>query len=149
MVIWGLQVRAWAWKLLSRVQLLTMNQNSPGQNLGVGNLSLLQGIFSTQGSNPSLPNCKWILYQLSHKGSPRILEWADYPFSRGSSWPKNWTGVSCIAGRFFINWSIKEALELLYHMPLRYMFDLWLNIYRSSQFKPCNFWIFLLKWPSF
>ena len=41
--------------------------NSPGQNTGMGSLSLLQGIFPTQGSNPGLPHCKWILYQLSHK----------------------------------------------------------------------------------
>ena len=49
--------------------------NSPGQNSGVGNLSLSQGIFPTQGSNPGLPHCRRILYQLSHQGSPRILEW--------------------------------------------------------------------------
>ena len=48
--------------------------NSPGQNTGVGSLSLLQGIFPTQGLNPGLPHCRQILYQLSHKGSPRILE---------------------------------------------------------------------------
>ena len=41
--------------------------NSPGQNIGVGSLSLLQGIFSTQGSNPGLPHCRCILYQLSHR----------------------------------------------------------------------------------
>ena len=41
--------------------------NSPGQNTGVGSLSLLQGIYPTQGSNPGLPHCRWILYQLSHK----------------------------------------------------------------------------------
>ena len=61
--------------------------NSPGQNTGVGSLSLLQGIFPTQGSNPGLPHCRQILYQLNHKGSPRILEWVAYPFSRGSSDP--------------------------------------------------------------
>ena len=72
--------------------------NSPGQNPGVGSLSLLQGIFPTQGSNPGLPHCGQILYQLSHKGSPRILEWVDYPFSRGSSRPRNRTEVSCMAG---------------------------------------------------
>ena len=44
--------------------------NSPGQNTGVGSLSLLQGIFPTQGLNPSLPHSRQILYQLSHKGSP-------------------------------------------------------------------------------
>ena len=50
--------------------------NSLGQNTGVGSLFLLQGIFPTQGSNPGLPHCRRILYQLSHKGSPRVLEWA-------------------------------------------------------------------------
>ena len=41
--------------------------------------SLLQEIFPTQGLNPSLPHCRQILYQLIHKGSPRILEWVAYP----------------------------------------------------------------------
>ena len=59
--------------------------NSPGQNTGVGCCSLLQGIFPTQGSNPGLPHCRWIPYQLSHKGSLRILEWVGYPFSSRSS----------------------------------------------------------------
>ena len=66
--------------------------NSPGQNTGVGSLSLLQGLFPTQGWNPGLPHCRRILYQLSHKGSPRILEWVAYPFSSGSSWPRNQSG---------------------------------------------------------
>ena len=43
--------------------------NSPGQNTGAGSLSLLQMIFPTQGSNPSLPHYRQIFYQLSHKGS--------------------------------------------------------------------------------
>ena len=43
--------------------------NSPGQNTGVGSLSLLQGIFPTQGLNPGLPHCRRILYQMSHQGS--------------------------------------------------------------------------------
>ena len=85
--------------------------NSPGQNTGVGSPSLLQGIIPTQGLNPGLPHCRQILYQLSHKGSPRILEWVAYPFSRGYSWPRNWTRVSFIAGRFFTNWAIREALS--------------------------------------
>ena len=49
--------------------------NSPGQNTVVGSCSLLQGIFPTQGSNPGLLCCRRTLYQLSHQGSPRILEW--------------------------------------------------------------------------
>ena len=44
--------------------------NSPGQNTGVASLFLLQGIFPTQGSNPGLPHCRRILYQLSYQGSP-------------------------------------------------------------------------------
>ena len=48
--------------------------NSPGQNTGVGNLSLLQEIFQTQEVNPGLLHCRWILYQLSHKGSPKHQE---------------------------------------------------------------------------
>jgi len=39
---------------------------------GVGSLSLLQGIFPIQGSNLGLSHCRWIFYQLSHKGS---LQW--------------------------------------------------------------------------
>ena len=83
--------------------------NSPSQNTGAGSLSHLQGIFPTQGSDPGLPHCRWILYQLSPKGSPRLLEWVIYPFSSGSSWPRNWTLVSCIAGEFFTNWAVREA----------------------------------------
>ena len=63
--------------------------NSPGQNIGVSSLSLLQGI--------SPVHCRWILHQLSHKGSPRILEWVAYPFSRGSSGPRDQNCVSYIS----------------------------------------------------
>ena len=71
----------------------------PGKskNSGVGSLSLLQGIFPTQDSNRDLLLCTWILYQLNHQESPRILEWVAYPFSSGSSQPRNQTRVSCIA----------------------------------------------------
>ena len=84
--------------------------NSLGQNTGVGRLSRIQGIFPTQGSNPSLLHCRWILYQLSHKKSPTMLYWVAYPFSSGSSWPRNQTraSVSCIVGGFFTNWAIRE-----------------------------------------
>ena len=84
----------------------------PGQNTRVGSLSLLQGLFLTQESNPGLPHCRWILYQLSHLESPRILEWVVYPFSKGSSRPRNRTGVSCIAGGFFTNWAIGSVQSL-------------------------------------
>ena len=83
--------------------------NSSGQSIEVGSCSFLQGIFPTQGSNPGLPHCRWILYQLSHKRSPTILEWVAYSFPKGSSLPRNWTMVSCIAGRFFTTWAIRKA----------------------------------------
>ena len=67
------------WKSLSHVRLFATpwlymtiysQQNSPGQNTGVGSLALLQGIFPTQESNPGLPHWRRIFYQLNHKGSP-------------------------------------------------------------------------------
>ena len=44
----------------------------------------------------------------------RILEWVAISFSRGSSRPRDWTWVSCIAGRFFTSWATREVL--VYHM---------------------------------
>ena len=70
---WYLSLNLVTWKLLSCVWLFvtpwTSPWNSPDQNTGVGSLSLLQGIFPTQGLNQGLPHCRQTLYQLSHKGS--------------------------------------------------------------------------------
>ena len=44
---------------------------------GVGSLSLLQGVFPTQGSNPGLPHCRWMLYQLSHREAQGY--WSGWP----------------------------------------------------------------------
>ena len=96
------------WKVKVKVTqswFLVSPWNSPGQNTGVSSHSLLQGIFPSQGSNTGLLHCRQIPYELSHQGRPRILEWVAYPFSSRSSWPRNWTGVSCIAGGFFISWA--------------------------------------------
>ena len=79
-------------------------RNSPGQNTGVGSLSLLQGIFPIQGLNPGLQHCRWILYQLSHEGKP-----------------KN-TGVgslSLLLGLFLIqelNWGLLHCRQILYQL---------------------------------
>ena len=56
-----------------RPQILYSPWNALSQNSGVGSLSLLQGIFPTQGSNPGLLHCMLIPYQLSHKGSPLCI----------------------------------------------------------------------------
>ena len=84
-------------------------ENSLGKNIEVDCHALLQGIFPTQGSNPGLLHCRRILYPLSHQESPRTLEWVAYPFSRGSSQPRNRTRLSCIAGGFFTSWATREA----------------------------------------
>ena len=68
--------------------------NSPGQNTGVGSLSLFQGILPTQGSNPGLPHCRRVLYQLSHQGSPLIGKCS--------------LNVRCISLSFFL--SLKEIV---------------------------------------
>ena len=60
--------------------------NSLGQKLEWIAILFSRGIFPTQGLNPDLSHCRWILYRLSHQESPRILEWVAYPFSHTSSW---------------------------------------------------------------
>ena len=74
------------WKLLNYVWVFaipwtiqSMEFSRPGYWSGL-TYTLCQGIFPTQGSNLGLLHCRWILYQLSHQGSPRILEWVAYPF---------------------------------------------------------------------
>ena len=61
----------------------SVHGDSQGKNTGVGCHALLQRIFPTQRSNPGLPHCRQILYHLRYQGSPRMLEWVAYPFSRG------------------------------------------------------------------
>ena len=90
------------------------HRDSPAKNTGVGCHALLQGIVPIQGLNPGLLHCRRILYCHCHKGNPRIPEWVACPFSRGSPWPRSWTGVSCIAGRFFISWATREDPDTHY-----------------------------------
>ena len=59
--------------------------DSLGKNTGVGSHALLQGIFPTQGSNLGFLHWGWMLYQLSHQGNPRTLEWVAHPFFSRSS----------------------------------------------------------------
>ena len=83
--------------------------NSPDQTLEWIAFPFSRGSSQPRFQTPGLPHCRWILYQLSHEGNPRILEWVAYPISRGSFWFRNRTGVSCIAGKFFTNWAIREV----------------------------------------
>ena len=73
--------------------------NSPGQD--------------TQGSNPGLPHCRQILYQLSHKGSLRILEWVAYPFSSGSNWGLLHCSVAIALNKvFFVHLTLSRKFFL-------------------------------------
>ena len=67
--------------------------------------------FPNPGIELRSPTLQQILYHLSHQGSPRILEWVAYPFSRGSFQPRNQTRVSCIAGWFFTSSATQEARD--------------------------------------
>ena len=66
------------------------------------------------------------------KGGPGILEWVAYPFSSRSSQPRNQTGVSCSAGRFFTNWAIREALRVKQKAKDS---DWWKTVALSTQYK--------------
>ena len=68
------------WKSLSSVGLCHFWLKFPSQNSGVGSLSLLQGTFPTQGSNPGLPHCRWNLYQLSTREAQDYWSGCPMPF---------------------------------------------------------------------
>ena len=90
--------------------------DSPGNNTGLGCHTFLQGIFLTQGSNSGLPHC--ILSK--PPGKLKNTGVGSHPFSRVSSWPWNWTRVSCIIGGFFTTWTMGEALKQIQLPYLRF-----------------------------
>ena len=95
----------WKWSLLQLfvTPWTIQSMEFSSQNTGVGSHSLLQRIFPTQGSNPGLPHCRRILYQLSHKGNPRILEWVAMPSSREPSRPRDGTCLLCL-----LHWQVSS-----------------------------------------
>ena len=73
------------------------------------------GDLPNPGIEPRSPALQADSLPAEPKGSPRILEWVACPFSKGSSRPRNQTGVSCIAGGFFFtSWAIREEHVLSY-----------------------------------
>ena len=66
-----------------------------------------------------LTTCDPLEYTVPGILQARILEWAAFPFSRGSSQPRDWTGVSCIEGGLFTNWAIREAN--MYNTPILFI----------------------------
>ena len=112
--------------------------DSPGQNTGVGSLSPLQGILPTQGSNPGLPHCRQILYQLSYHGHVEVrrfrrylggrlerIWWLKAMDSGDESWGRNFlqgfwlvqTGGGAVMGKgmgdeaSFIHMEFEETME--------------------------------------
>ena len=77
--------------------------NSPGQNSGVGSPCHSPGDLLNPGIEPMSPTLQAVSLPAEPPGKPKILGWIAYPFSRGSSQPRNRTRVSCIAGGFFTN----------------------------------------------
>ena len=72
--------------------------------------SLLWGIFPTQGWNPGVVHCKGNSLPAEPPGKPKNIRVVTYPFSRGSSWPRDRIGVSCIADGFFTSWATWEVI---------------------------------------
>ena len=67
------------------------------------------GDLPNQGTELRSPALQVDSLPAKPQGSPRILAWVAFPFSSGSSQPRDWSRVSCIAGGFFTNWAIREA----------------------------------------
>ena len=75
-----------------------------------------------------------------------ILEWAAIPFSRGSSWPRNWTCISCIAGRFFTIWATREDPIFFLRGGMLLWWLRWWGIFllcRRPEFDP---WVEKIPW---
>ena len=101
--------------------------NSPGQNTGVGSLSLLQGIFPTQGSNPGLPHCGRILYQLSHNGnssSPHsVLQFRSaQSLSRVRLFATPWTAANQASLSITSSRSLLKLMSIESVMPSNHLF---------------------------
>ena len=89
--------------------------------------------MKVKAAQPCLTLCDPMDYTVHGILQARILEWGAFPFSRGSSWPRNWTRVSHIAGRFFTSWATREvsvslALTYLIIMCFGISFSLFLML---------------------
>ena len=86
--------------------------NSPGQNTGVGNLSLLQGIFPTQGSNPGLTHSlQGDSLPAEPQGKPKNTGVGSLSLLQGIFLTQDQTRVSSIAEGFLTNWAMRGATE--------------------------------------
>ena len=110
--------------------------------------------FSSYLPNPEIeprsPALQVDLYQLSHKGSPRILEWVACPFPSRSSQPRNQPRVTCVAGGFLMSWATREALKLAtkfkWVQPILWIvLVLWFRSAQSRMVAASHMWLFKIK----
>ena len=124
--------------------------NSPGQNTGVGSLSLLQGIFATQGLNPGLPHHGQILYQLSHKGSPDYIGtlYNSGNFSINLKLLKILNFLSCKnrISKVYFNLKKKSAWHYPFIKATLLIIIYWLSTIPGSSEKNDNFWNCFRYW---
>ena len=141
----------WKWKLLSLVQVFATSWTVACQTpLSMGfftqeywrrELFPSTGNLPSPGVNCSLPDSS--IHGILHA---RLLEWVAYPFSRGSSQPRNLSSVSCSVGRFFTSWAIREAiiftwdyLLLFWEVTIHFQFPLFFIFKNIVSY--CNFLI--------
>ena len=135
----------------------SVHGDSPGKNTGVSCHALLQEIFPIQGSNPGLLHCRWILYCLSHQGSPDVIissvqllsyvrlfatAWTvacQAPLSRGLSRQEYWNGLPFPSPGIF---PIQESNPGL--LSCRLILYLW-----SHQGCPLVWWVLLSNTVSY
>ena len=82
--------------------------NSPGQNTGVGSFSHLPGKLLNPGIKPSSPTLQVDFLPAEPQGKPKNTRVGILSLLQQSSWPRNWTRVSCIVGRLFTNWAVSS-----------------------------------------
>ena len=82
------------------------------------------GDLPNPGIKPRSPTLQVDSLSAEPQGSPRILEWVAYAFSSRSSWARNWTVFSCIAGGSFTNWAFREAPPHTYMYTIIHVFSL-------------------------
>ena len=115
-LLWGLLKAVWKWKWKTlvmsdslRLRGLHSPCNSPWPEYWSGSPFPSPGDLPNPGIKPRSPALQEDSLPTKTQGKPKNTGWVAYPFSGGSFRPRNWTRVSCIAGRLFTNWAIREA----------------------------------------
>ena len=105
------------WKSLSRVRLFASDSLCCRTLFAVCPTLLSFRLFAVWLCDP-------MDYTVHGNLQARILEWVIFPFSKGSSQPRDWTQVSCIVGEFFTSWATRETWKYWSRQPIRSPADL-------------------------